>query len=83
MGNYHVTAIKGCETWVRCAGESIDLSFLDPINRADTPPRAIQLAAGELRWRIGEGKRRLTSGLGDAADSISRRRMHGKPGERK
>jgi hypothetical protein len=56
------------------------LSFLDPINRADTPPKAIQLAAGELSLRVVETRRRLDAGLGALQDTIQRARMHGKPG---
>lgn len=62
------------------AGQSTDLSFLDPINRADTPPKAIQLAAGELSLRVLETRRRLDAGLGPIQDTIQRRRMDGKPG---
>ncbi|BDA42391.1 probable lysine-specific demethylase JMJ703 at N-terminal half [Coccomyxa sp. Obi] len=61
-------------------GESTDLSFLDPINRADTPPRAIQLAAAELSLRIEQNRLRLNTGLGDAVNTITRRRMCGKVG---
>lgn len=64
-------------TW---AGQSTDLSFLDPINRADTPPRGIQLAAGELSLRVLETRRRLDAGLGPIQDTIQRCRMAGKPG---
>ena len=63
------------------AGQSTDLSFLDPINRADTPPKAIQLAAGELSLRVLETRRRLDAGLGTIQDTIQRCRMDGKPGE--
>ena len=63
-----------------CAGQSTDLSFLDPINRADTPPKAIQLAAGELSLRVLETRRRLDAGLGPIQDTIQRCRMAGKPG---
>lgn len=62
------------------SGESTDLSFLDPINRADTPPRAIQLAAAELSLRIEQNRQRLNTGLGDAVNTITRRRMCGKVG---
>ena len=62
------------------AGQSTDLSFLDPINRADTPPKAIQLAAGELSLRVVETRRRLDAGLGPLQDTIQRTCMHGKPG---
>lgn len=63
-----------------CSGESTDLSFLDPISRADTPPRAIQLAAGELSLRLQECRRRIETGLGDAIHTIRRCRMSGKAG---
>lgn len=63
------------------AGQSTDLSFLDPINRADTPPKAIQLAAGELSLRVLETRRRLDAGLGRIQDTIQRCRMTGKPGK--
>ncbi len=65
----------------RCAGQSTDLSFLDPINRADTPPKAIQLAAGELSLRVLETRRRLDAGLGPIQDTMQKRRMDGKPGD--
>ncbi len=68
---------RGCGT---LAGESTDLSFLDPINRADTPPRAIQLAAAELSLRIEQNRLRLNTGLGEAVNTILRRRMCGKVG---
>ena len=67
--------------WTCHAGQSTDLSFLDPINRADTPPKAIQLAAGELSLRVLETRRRLDAGLGRIQDTIQRARMDGKPGE--
>jgi hypothetical protein len=64
------------------AGESTDLSFLDPISRADTPPKAICLAAGELSLRLQECKRRIQQGLGDAMHTIATCRMSGKAGAR-
>ncbi len=72
-----VKASRGCGA---VTGESTDLSFLDPINRADTPPRAIQLAAAELSLRIEQNRQRLNTGLGNAVDTITRRRMCGKVG---
>ena len=70
-----------CSIWSCCAGQSTDLSFLDPINRADTPPKAIQLAAGELSLRVLETRRRLDAGLGRIQDTIQRCRMAGTPGQ--
>ena len=44
------------------AGKRSDLTFLDPMNKADCPPKAIALAAGELVLRVREEKRRRKAG---------------------
>lgn len=44
------------------AGKRSDLTFLDPMNKADCPPKAIALAAGELVLRIREERRRRKAG---------------------
>lgn len=72
---------KGTATYAPGTGKRCDLTFLDPMNKADCPPKAIALAAGELVLRIREEKRRREVG-GIAADPPlpSRRMSGGKPG---
>ena len=63
-------------------GKRSDLTFLDPMNKADCPPKAIALAAGELILRIREERRRREVG-GLAADPPlpTKRMSGGKPGK--
>ena len=72
---------KGAATYAPGTGKRCDLTFLDPMNKADCPPKAIALAAGELVLRMREEKRRREVG-GVAADPpLPSRRMSGeKPG---
>ena len=72
---------KGAATYAPGTGKRCDLTFLDPMNKADCPPKAIALAAGELVLRMREEKRRREVG-GIAADPPlpSRRMSGGKPG---
>lgn len=72
---------KGAATYAPGTGKRSDLTFLDPMNKADCPPKAIALAAGELVLRIREEKRRREVG-GIAADPPlpSKRMCGGKPG---
>lgn len=72
---------KGAATYAPGTGKRSDLTFLDPMNKADCPPKAIALAAGELVLRMREEKRRRKAG-GVAADPPlpSRRMSGGKPG---
>ncbi|KAK9803314.1 hypothetical protein WJX73_000542 [Symbiochloris irregularis] len=44
-------------------GRPTDLSYLDPINHADTPALAVQLGTAELVLRIEEERRRRQAGL--------------------
>lgn len=73
---------KGAATYAPGTGKRSDLTFLDPMNKADCPPKAIALAAGELVLRMREEKRRREAG-GVAADPVlpSRRMSGGKPGK--
>lgn len=73
---------KGAATYAPGTGKRSDLTFLDPMNKADCPPKAIALAAGELVLRMREEKRRREAG-GVAADPPlpSRRMSGGKPGK--
>lgn len=50
------------EPYAPGAGKRSDLTFLDPMNKADCPPKAIALAAGELVLRVREEKRRRKAG---------------------
>lgn len=59
------------------AGKRSDLTFLDPMNKADCPPKAIALAAGELVLRIREEKRRRKAGGLDGRTSMLSVRMSG------
>lgn len=62
-------------------GKRSDLTFLDPMNKADCPPKAIALAAGELVLRIREEKRRREVGGIAAEPALPTKRMcGGKPG---
>ena len=72
---------KGAAAYAPGTGKRSDLTFLDPMNKADCPPKAIALAAGELVLRIREEKRRREVG-GIAADPTlpSKRMCGGKPG---
>lgn len=72
---------KGGATYAPGTGKRCDLTFLDPMNKADCPPKAIALAAGELVLRMREERRRRKAG-GIAADPPlpSRRMSGGKPG---
>lgn len=66
------------------AGKRSDLTFLDPMNKADCPPKAIALAAGELVLRIREEKRRRQVGGVDGKTPLPAVRMHGgSPGTRR
>ena len=63
------------------SGKRSDLTFLDPMNKADCPPKAIALAAGELVLRIREEKRRREVGGIAAEPALPTKRMcGGKPG---
>ena len=53
---------KQAEPYAPGAGKRSDLTFLDPMNKADCPPKAIALAAGELVLRVREEKRRRKAG---------------------
>lgn len=72
---------KGAAAYAPGTGKRSDLTFLDPMNKADCPPKAIALAAGELVLRLREEKRRREVG-GIAADPAlpGRRMSGGKPG---
>lgn len=61
----NVTNASGC-TAVSAAGRPTDLSYLDPINHADTPALAVQLGTAELVLRIEEERRRRQAGLKNA-----------------
>lgn len=64
-------------------GRPTDLSYLDPINHADTPPLAVQLGTAELVLRAEEERRRREAGL-KAAPGLASMRMKGTtPGERR
>ena len=58
------------------AGRPTDLSYLDPINHADTPALAVQLGTAELVLRIEEERRRRQAGL-KTAPGLSAMRMTG------
>jgi len=72
---------KGDKPYAPGTGKRSDLTFLDPMNKADCPPTAIALGAGELVLRMREEKRRREAG-GIAADPPlpSKRMCGGKPG---
>ena len=53
---------KGDKPYAPGTGKRSDLTFLDPMNKADCPPKAIALAAGELVLRMREEKRRREAG---------------------
>ena len=59
------------------AGKRSDLTFLDPMNKADCPPKAIALAAGELVLRIREEKRRRKAGGLTGKSQLPMLRMSG------
>ena len=66
------------------AGKRSDLTFLDPMNKADCPPKAIALAAGELVLRIREEKRRRHVGGVEGQAPLPTVRMRGgSPGIRR
>ena len=72
---------KGDKPYAPGTSKRCDLTFLDPMNKADCPPKAIALAAGELVLRMREERRRREAG-GIAADPPlpSKRMSGGKPG---
>lgn len=59
------------------AGKRSDLTFLDPMNKADCPPKAIALAAGELVLHIREEKRRRKAGGLTGKSQLPTMRMSG------
>lgn len=74
---------KGAAAYAPGTGKRSDLTFLDPMNKADCPPKAIALAAGELVLRMREEKRRREVGGIAAEPALPGRRMSGgKPGMR-
>ena len=68
---------KGAATYAPGTGKRCDLTFLDPMNKADCPPKAIALAAGELVLRMREEKRRREVGSIAADPPLPSRRMSG------
>ncbi|KAL0051456.1 hypothetical protein WJX82_007798 [Trebouxia sp. C0006] len=72
---------KGDKPYAPGTGKRSDLTFLDPMNRADCPPKAIALAAGELVLRMREEKRRREAGGIAAEPPLPGKRMcSGSPG---
>lgn len=72
---------KGDKLYAPGTGKRSDLTFLDPMNKADCPPKAIALAAGELILRTREEKRRREAGGIAAEPPLPSKRMSGgKPG---
>lgn len=75
---------KGAATYAPGTGKRCDLTFLDPMNKADCPPKAIALAAGELVLRMREENRRREVGSTAADPPLPSRRMSGgTPGRRR
>ena len=70
---------EGAESPAHVPGQRTDLSFLDPINHADTPPVAVQLGTAELIWRLEEERRRRT-GLLACSSGLAFERMSGSAG---
>lgn len=68
---------KGDKPYAPGTGKRSDLTFLDPMNKADCPPKAIALAAGELVLRMREEKRRREAGGIAAEPPLPGKRMCG------
>ncbi|DBA76499.1 TPA: hypothetical protein ACH3X2_008560 [Trebouxia sp. C0005] len=68
---------KGDKPYAPGTGKRSDLTFLDPMNKADCPPKAIALAAGELVLRMREEKRRREAGGIAAEPQLPGKRMCG------
>ena len=68
---------KGDKPYAPGTGKRSDLTFLDPMNKADCPPTAIALAAGELVLRMREEKRRREAGGISADPPLPSKRMCG------
>lgn len=71
------TKHKGDKPYAPGTGKRSDLTFLDPMNKADCPPKAIALAAGELVLRMREEKRRREAGGIAAEPPLPGKRMSG------
>ena len=63
-----------------CVGVRADISYLDPINHADTPATAVQLGTAELVLRLEEERRRRQVGLKTAPGLASMRMSGTTPG---
>lgn len=70
---------EGADSPTYVPGQRTDISFLDPINHADTPPAAVQLGTAELIWRLEEERRRRT-GLLACSSGLTFQRMSGPAG---
>ena len=68
---------KGDKPYAPGTGKRSDLTFLDPMNKADCPPTAIAVAAGELVLRMREEKRRREAGGISADPPLPSKRMCG------
>ncbi|DBA81611.1 TPA: hypothetical protein ACH3X1_007371 [Trebouxia sp. C0004] len=68
---------NGDKPYAPGTGKRSDLTFLDPMNKADCPPKAIALAAGELVLRMREEKRRREAGGIAAEPPLPGKRMCG------
>lgn len=66
---------------VSLAGKRADISYLDPINHADTPATAVQLGTAQLTLRLDEERRRRQAGLKMAPGLASMRMRGTTPGE--